>query len=579
MWPRPEWFPEARLNYTENVLATGLASSPNAIAISACREGGTDWRHLSWKDLRQSVEECASGLRNLGVRKGDRVAVVMTNCIEAVVILLAAGSLGAIFSSTAPDMGRQGIVERFLQIKPKLIFMESKVLYAAKHIDLRSVYSQAIAELREKVPELSKTVVINGPTWDITDVISWAAFLNCRVVPLTFEQVSFNHPIYILYSSGTTGAPKCIVHAGGAALLQHKKEQMLHSNMTIGSVYYGYTTTGWMMWNYLVSALALGTRIVLYDGSPLHPSPTSQLDIVDEQGVTHWGTSPKYLAALKQRLTTIIPKLDTLLYCTVSGSPLSSEICDWFYKTFPSRIGLFSGSGGTDIVGGIVGANVITAVHNGELAAASLGMKVEIWDHEGHNIEDSGEKGDLVITKPFFTMPVSFWGKSGEEKYREAYFDQYPERRVWCYEILGRSDGVLNPGGVRFGTAEIYGILDHFAEVEDCIAVGQRRKTDPDEQVLLFLKLKDSLKLDKSLKQRICNAIRRDLSARHVPQHIRQVADIPYTRNGKKIENMVKAIVSGQALKVGQSAANPECLDEYKQFTNLPFGAAAGSKL
>ncbi|KAI1504476.1 hypothetical protein F5X99DRAFT_15882 [Biscogniauxia marginata] len=588
MWPRPKWFPGARINYTENILALGLAMRPDAVAVSACREGGIQWRHLTWMQLRDQVALYASALKKAGVREGDRVATVTTNSIETMLILLACGSIGAILSSTAPDMGAKGILERYLQIKPKILFVETEVLYAGKTINMRNKFQDVVSGLKKHVSELKEVVVVSGAGWDDSAIIHLSDFLDVQSEPLEYAQLPFDHPIYILYSSGTTGPPKCICHAAGGALLQQKKDSILSFEMGPDSVYYQYSTTGWMMWNYLIGVLSVGARIVLYDGSPLHPTGEYQVKLLEEQKVTHWGTSPKFLAALRHRGLSQLPKADGLQMVISAGSPLSAEIFDWFYSKFPKRVGLINGSGGTDLVAGIVGGNALVTVYPGELAAPLLGLSVQIWDVNGRNIEDSGERGDLVITKPFFSMPITFWGDNGEEKYRKAYFDEFPG--VWHhgdfirkipktkgYEILGRSDGVLNPGGVRFGAAELYGIVDKFPQVQDCIAVGQRRPSDSDEQVLLFLKMKDS-PLRPDLRAEVLKAIRQQLSPRHAPAHILEVKDIPYTMNGKKIEGLVKEIVCGREPKVGGTAVNPESLDEYRKFVDLP-SVRSGAKL
>ncbi|KAH7161943.1 hypothetical protein B0J13DRAFT_632666 [Dactylonectria estremocensis] len=554
MWPRPEWFPGARINYTENILSAGLMLHPDRIAISACREPGEHWRHLTWVQLRRQVALYVSALQAAGVVAGDRIAAVLTNSVEAVVLLLAAGSVGAIFSSTAPDMGVEGIVSRYSQIRPKVLFVDTKVLYAGRRRALRDKVVAAVTQLRERVPELAKVVVVTGATWP--------------------DELC----------SGTTGTPKCICHSGGGALLQQKKEFMLSSNISADSVYYQYTTTGWMMWNYSIASLSLGARIVLYDGSPLHPSPTGQIRLLEEQGVTHWGTSPKLLAALKQSGWNRTSALGNLQIVLSSGSSLSPELFRWFYEAFPSEVGLFSGSGGTDLVGGIISGNCISPIYEGELACAQLGMRVEVWDPQGRNVESAGEEGDLIISTPFFSMPTGFYGKDGQEKYRKAYFEKFPG--VWShgdfikrnpqtggYLVLGRSDGVLNPGGIRFGTAEIYGIVDKFSEVEDCIAVGQRRPGDTDEQVLLFLKMKVA-NFTKT-KEEVRAMIREQLSPRHVPAHVFEIKDIPYTLNGKKMEMMVKNIVCKSNVGNLSSVANPECLREYEKFADLPYVASA----
>jgi acetoacetyl-CoA synthetase len=385
----------------------------------------------------------------------------MTNSIEALLIMLATGSIGAIFSSTAPDMGTKGIVERFAQIQPKILFVESEVLYGGKTRDLRSKLKEAVHKLSQQVTTISNIVLITGHAWiGSIRAITLSDFLNVPIQPLEFVQLPFDHPMYIVYSSGTTGPPKCIVHSAGGSLLKHKQDMSLMMDLGIDSTYYQYTTTGWMMWNVLVGGLSTGARVILYDGNPLHPSPSAQLRFIEEQGVTHWGTSPKFLATLKHDLDGFLPpKLDALQVTLVAGSPLSLGLCDWFYSTFPKHVALNNGSGGTDVLGCIIGGNSLMPVYGIELAGPALGMDVQVWDAAGRNIAATGDKGELVIVTPFPSMPVSFWGENGVEEYRKAYFDRYPG--IWChgdfvsmnpktggYLIHGRSDGVLNPGGM-----------------------------------------------------------------------------------------------------------------------------------
>ncbi|ETS84376.1 hypothetical protein PFICI_02401 [Pestalotiopsis fici W106-1] len=593
MWPRPQWFPGAEMNFTENLLATGLAAHPDMIAVSACREGGKDWRHLNWKQLRELVASYTTAFRNAGVVKGDRVAAIVTNSLEALLIALAAGAVGAIFSSASPDMGPKAIVERFVQIQPKIMFIEPHVFYANKSRNLRDRLSGAVEELKAKVSCLDKVIVVNDPTWTQGGLIALEIFLDVPAQPLEFVQVMFDHPIYILFTSGTTGSPKCICHSGGAALLKNKLDLAMNMDMGIGSTYYQYTTTGWMMWNVLIGALSLGSRIILYDGSPLHPSPSHQLSLLESQGVTHWGTSPKFLGALKfdPASTQIARRLEGLQNVLVAGSPLATSLVDWFYADrFPSHIGLQNSSGGTDLVGAIVGGNNLSPVNGNELAAPVLGMKVEIWDLGGSVAEDSSnEQGELVITRPFVSMPIKFWGDDAKDsKYFDTYFAL--NHGVWShgdsisrnpvtggFSLHGRSDGVLNPGGIRFGTAELYDVISRFPEIEDSVAVGQRVKVESDreeERVVMFIKMRSpSAILDASLRSRITQGIRQTLSARHVPEEIWQVKDIPYSMNGKKMEKVVKGIICGEKITWG-SIANPECLNEFAKFVPHKTNAA-----
>ncbi|KAF5574290.1 acetoacetate ligase [Fusarium pseudoanthophilum] len=610
MWPRPEWFPGARMNYTENLLSAGLAQHPDAIAISACLEGGVKWRHLSWVQLRNRVAQYASALQALGVTTGDRVAAVLTNSIEAVVLLLAAGAIGAIFSSTAPDMGADGIINRYAQVRPKVLFVDTEVVYTGRRRVMEDKMKAAAARLKQEVLELSKVVVVSGPSWTdglwsvkITSEIGNVKLIQrrCLIIACVWKNSFKSKPkrydssSYLLIIRYTFSTRIC--HSAGGALLQQKKEFILSGNITSDSVFYQYTTTGWMMWNYLVGALSVGARIVLYDGSPLYPSPAHQIHLIEQQGVTHWGTSPKLLTALKQSAYKQVFPLESLQIVISAGSPLSSEIFRWFYDTFPNSVGLFSGSGGTDLVGSILGGTMISTIHEGELAVPQLGMRVEIWDQDGKSIENTGDAGGLIISTPFFSMPTTFWGENGDSKYFKAYFEQFPG--VWChgdfvkknpktggYVILGRSDGVLNPGGmtistpwgiyitdslagVRFGTSELYNVVDKFTDVEDCIAVGRRLPGEADEQVVMFLKMKAPN--FKETAEKIRDAIRQDLSPRHVPTLILEAQDIPYTLNGKKMETLVRDILCKRKIANLGSVGNPECLVEYERFSNMPL--------
>ncbi|OWP06692.1 hypothetical protein B2J93_5171 [Marssonina coronariae] len=590
MYPPPTWFPGARLNYTENLLAAGLALRPDGVAVTGCGEGGEE-EDLTWRELERRTAVWADVLRGCGVGVGDRVAVILPNRIDCLLILLATGSIGAIFSSTSPDMGATGIVERYSQVKPKILICDTIVTYAGKKLDLRKRLAEANDQLREHISELRHTLVVNGPLFPGANVKLASTLLAAyapKAAPV-YEQLPFDHPIYILYTSGTTGAPKCITHAAGRALLQQKKDHLLSGDVNANSTYYQYTTTGWMMWNWVVAVLSIGGRIVLFDGSPLWPSPTSQLELIKKQCVTHWGTSPKFLAALKQHGLPEDMSLPSLLHVASAGSPLSAEMHYWFADKFPKGVGLFSGSGGTDLVSGIVSGSPITPLYPGEIAVPALGMSVQIWDSSGRDIASSGSKGDLVITKPFFSMPLGFWGTDGEKKYQAAYFEQFPGvwyhgdfiRRIPAtggYEILGRSDGVLNPGGVRFGSAEIYAILERLPELTDFLCVGQKLPPSyTDEQVVLFLKLPPGAALTPPLASRIKSEITRALSPRHVPAAMHQVRDIPYTVNGKRIENLVRDVLAGKEIGEARTASNPECLGEYRRFA--VGGSRGGSKL
>ncbi|KAF2992990.1 hypothetical protein E8E13_000714 [Curvularia kusanoi] len=521
MFPPPRWFPEATMNYAENMLATGLATKSNMVAVTVRDESTLQGTDYTFAQLAERSAIWANALRRMGVGIGDRVATVLPNRIDWLTTLIGAASIGAIFSSTSPDMGATGIVERYSQIRPTIFICNTAVVYGGKRMDLTGVCL----------------------VFDSVNVKSAMNALDLSKTDAVYEQLPFDHPVY---SSGTTGHPKCITHGAGRALLQQKKELLL--------------------------------------GNDINPNCTLY-------HVTHWGTSsPKFLSALKQARSPInADTLDNLQQVSSVGSPLSVELHHWFVSDFPKGLALVSGSGGTDLVGGIVSESPVTNIYLGKISVPNLGIKVEIWNSAGQNIEDTGEAGDLVITEPFFSMPVGFWTEDGEAKYRAAYFEQYPG--VWYhgdfrknpqtggYEILGRSDGVLNLGGVRFGSADIYGVVETFASIHDCLCVGQKLPPEfCNEQVLLFLKMSPGRSLDDELRASLRKAISRSLSPRHVPAQIFQVKDIPSTVNGKKIENLVRDIVAGKKVDEARTAINPECLAEYRRTVLDGYGKGA-SKL
>lgn len=579
----PIWFPGARLNYAENVMYNG----GDAIACTEVREIGTV-THYSFNQLRAMVADMAAALRVNGLQVGDRVAAVLTNCMTTVVLSLATISVGAIFSCTAPDMGEQGILDRYKQIKPKFLFSETEVVYSGKTIDvlakIRGVAQKLSTEGLKQLVLLPSIKTGRDVVVDIPHSMSLSSFLATGDGrPLTFEQVEFRHPVYILYSSGTSGPPKCIVHSGGGVLLQAKKEGKFVFDMGIQDTYFQYTTAGWMMWNSMISSLGNGARNILYDGSPFYPNVRSFLKMVNDQGVTILGTGPRFLSEVKGQ--GLQPK-DLFPFASLrtvfsTGSVLTAPMYEWAQEAFGERMHIMSASGGTDICSGFVTAASSLPIYAGEMPCKSLGMKVEIFDPDGKNIEDTGMPGELVCTRPHIGLPVSFWGDESGEKLRKAYFDMYPG--VWRQAdfmvknpktqgliILGRSDGVLNPSGVRFGSAEIYAVLENYAHaLEDSLVVGQRRPEDKDERVLLFLKMREGQAFTDELVTQIKKTIRESLSARHVPEYIFPIEDIPYTVNAKRIEIAVKQIVSGSNLKPSGTVANPSSLDLYYKFRHL----------
>ncbi|KAJ3486434.1 hypothetical protein NLI96_g4244 [Meripilus lineatus] len=560
----PTWFPGARLNFAENL----LFHQHDAVACTAIRETGTV-EHYTFRELRRLVREMAAALRANGLKIGDRVAAIVTNHITALVVCLAAASIGAVFSSTAPDMGIQGILDRYKQIKPKFIFFETEVVYAGKTVDLLPKAIPVAQELRSL--GLEKVILLpsakTGREVQASQVphsVTLSAFLaSDDGRALVFEQLPFNHPLFILYSSGTSGPPKCIVHSAG-----------VRSSFT-------FILRTWA--DIIINIISIGARIILYDGSPFAPSLKTFLKIISDQNVTMFGTGPRFLAEVKgQGINPLkLASFESLRVLFVTGAVLTPPMFEWAQQAFGNRIHLISGSGGTDICSGFVSGVATLPVYAGELQGKSLGMKVEVFDPEGNSIEDTGEAGELVCTRPHPSLPIAFWGDPSGEKLRKAYFERYPG--IWHqgdfivknpstkgFIFLGRSDGVLNPSGVRMGSSEIYTILENFSNVlDDSLCVGQRRPEDKDERVLLFLKMRPGENFTPDLEKKIREEIRRSLSPRHVPSFIFQIEDIPYTVNNKKIEIAVKQIVSGSTLKPSGTVANPSALQLYYKYRHL----------
>ena len=571
--PSAQWFPGATLNFAEHL----LRRRDDAVAVVAIGENGQR-EQLTWAELAEHVAGFQNSLIAAGVGLGDRVAACMPNTWQTLVAMLATTSLGAIWSCSSPDFGTQGVIDRFGQIEPKVLITCAGYRYAGKDIDQRA----KVNEILERLPSLQQLIVVPyaQPQAHVEDfhtqanVTLWDEFYAPGGEP-DFVAVPFAHPLYILYSSGTTGVPKCIIHSTGGVLLQHVKEHGLHCNLGPGDRLFYYTTCGWMMWNWLVSALAVDSAVVLYDGSPFHPGPERLIDLIDDERISVFGTSPKYLASLesnsvKPRQTHDLGSLETLL-CT--GSALSPQSYDYVYRDLKADVCLASMSGGTDIVSCFVNGNPLLAVRRGEIQGKSLGMAVEVWNDAGLAV--IGEKGELVCTRHFPAMPVGLWNDPTGEKLRASYFSLFPD--VWAQGdyaeqlahgammIHGRSDAVLNPGGVRIGTAEIYRQVEKVPQVIDSVAIGQQWQDDV--RVVLFVRLAEGVELDETLQQQIRQVIRANTTPRHVPAKIVAVTDIPRTISGKVVELAVRNVVQGEPVKNTDALANPEALE---QFRNRP---------
>ena len=569
-----KWFKGARLNYAENA----LRNRSDKIALISRLENGSRTT-LSYAELYQQVAECAAALRQYGVVSGDRVAGFMPNIPETIVAMLATASIGAVWSSCSPDFGINGVMDRFGQIEPKILFCCEGYFYNGKTIDCMP----RLQEISEKITSIEKLVVVEvarqRPSIDnIPSAILYGDFLIRENTPqLTFEQLPFDHPLYIMYSSGTTGAPKCIVHSAGGTLIQHLKEQRLHTDLQEEDILFYFTTCGWMMWNWLVSGLASEATLVLYDGSPFYPQPSSLIDMAEQEQVSIFGTSAKYIAALekagvKPRQTHNLKNLKALLS---TGSPLSHESFRYVYQEVKADLCLASISGGTDILSCFVLGNPCLPVWEGEIQCRGLGMAVEIWNEKGEPVTE--EKGELVCTKPFPNAPIYFWNDPDNKKYLSAYFETY--LGIWAQGdygeitahngviIHGRSDAVLNPGGVRIGTAEIYRQVEKLDEVIDSICIGQT--WDDDVRVVLFVVLRDGIELTEELQKTIRSTIRQETTPRHVPAKIIAVKDIPRTISGKIVELAVRKVVHKETVNNTDALANPEALEQFKNMPEL----------
>ncbi|TLX61618.1 acetoacetate--CoA ligase [Stutzerimonas nosocomialis] len=573
--PSARWFPGATLNFAEHLLRR-RDERPALVAIA---EDGTR-ETLTHAELAAHVAGLQRSLREAGVGVGDRVAAFMPNTWQTIVGMLACTSLGATWSSCSPDFGTQGVIDRFGQIEPKVLIACAGYRYAGKTLDLTA----KLNEILQQLPSLQRLIVVPyaraetrvGDFRTDAQVALWSDVYTPGGEP-EFTPVPFDHPLYILYSSGTTGVPKCIVHGTGGVLLQHVKEHGLHTDLSEDDTLFYFTTCGWMMWNWLVSGLALGATLVLFDGSPFHPGASRLMDLIDAEGISLFGTSAKYLAALEK--AGVKPReshrLERLKGVLSTGSPLSHESFEYVYRDLKADVCLSSISGGTDIVSCFALGNPVLPVRRGELQCKGLGMDVQVWDEEGRRVV--GEKGELVCAQHFPSMPVGFWNDADGEKFRSAYFETFPG--VWAHGdyaeetehggliIHGRSDAVLNPGGVRIGTAEIYRQVEKIDEVLESIAIGQ--EWDGDVRVVLFVRLRDGAALDDALCTRICQTIRANTTPRHVPAKILAVPDIPRTISGKIVELAVRNVVHGKPVKNTDALANPEALEHFRDRSEL----------
>ncbi|MBV9672256.1 MAG: acetoacetate--CoA ligase [Verrucomicrobia bacterium] len=565
------WYPDARLNFAENL----LCGEEGRLALVEATEEGVK-RRVSIGELRGLVASAQQGLKRLGVMRGDRVAGILPNNVDALVALLATASVGAVWISCSPDFGAPGIIDRIGQVNPKVVIAALSYVYNGKRYELGDKLSAVLSGVAGL-----ENLVLTGHSVPLIDAhgvncLTWEQMCDVETKALSFERVPFAHPLYVMFTSGTTGLPKAIVHTTGGVLLEHRKEHVLHCDVRPGDVMSWYTNTAWMMYHWLISGLASHAAVVLYDGAPIIRLGKS-VDcgilwrIAQDAGVTHFGTSPRYLASLAQ--AGYEPgrqnDLEVLRSVLSAGAPVSAEQFEWVYGSIKQDMIFASISGGTEIIGCFVLGSPIHPVRRGEIACKSLGLAVDVLDERGASV--IGRKGDLVCTEPFPSAPLTFWGEGGEERYHAAYFEERPG--IWTHGdlaeqtiygsviIYGRTDTTLKPGGVRIGTAEIYRILETVPEIHDSIVFG--RIVDDDEEIICCVVMKEGCVMNGELKARLRSELRQKASPRHVPSHIYQVSAVPYTITGKRVEGAVRAVVAGKPVKNIGSLVNPSCLEEY----------------
>ncbi|MFT5170562.1 MAG: acetoacetyl-CoA synthetase [Candidatus Marinamargulisbacteria bacterium] len=568
-----KWFSGATLNYAENC----LKFRDDRPALIVKNETKPD-EVISYSHLYDRVSQVAFSFREMGLKKGDRIAGVTVNNAETIVAFLAAASIGAIWSSCSPDFGVNGILDRFKQIEPRLLIAVNGYTYNGKIFSCQ----EKLEKITQQLSSVESLIIINQIDLDISlsggpSVRKFEALLDRSPDTITFDSLPFDHPLYILYSSGTTGLPKSIIHGAGGTLIQHLKEHQLHCDLSRESVLFFYTTCGWMMWNWLVSALSTGCTLVLFDGSPFFPGDYACWKFIEENKITHFGTSARFISASMHKNLSPKKNIDmNSLRCVLStGSPLLEEHFDYVYSDVKSDVQLSSISGGTDIVSCFVLGNPILPVYRNRIQCRGLGMAVQSYNDAGAPVIN--QTGELVCTQSFPNMPIGFWNDPNHEKYRKAYFNKFDG--VWSHgdfliiddlggvQILGRSDATLNPGGVRIGTAEIYRVVESIPGINDSLVIG--RKKDDDEEIVLFIKLDEPVDDISSVAAMVRAQIKKECSPRHVPKHIFSAPDIPYTLNGKKVEIAIKKIFSGHPVVANQSVlGNPECLDYYRSIND-----------